>query len=344
MIKIKEFIYKAKVYRSMAEEYNCKLIEKLFKWIFNNFHVPFDVLSIAFAFLVYFSFVGADGPSTEAYKHLTIIIQSILIAFQVWFIQNLLNSMKETFGNDLNNQIRQRFASWKYCIQYFIMFVGVIGFFAYRDYIISEVNFSFGLLWEFSMLYLMVTILWIFFNISWALDKIRNDFNNVQNILEVDKIVWLIQIKKFILNSTIYYIICITLIILASNVYFLDPIYKWKGYSQIIFIVILFLVGVRFFFNGTNKIEQISKFNIEDMYQREGQKLMDIIYESTINYKREEINNVLASLQSIEICRERIFLQGNKKSYDIGKIIEFIAVLSPPVISFLSLLKTLYVE
>ncbi len=80
--------------------------------------------------------------------------------------------------------------------------------------------------------------------------------------------------------------------------------------------------------------EEINKIN--ERYQREHQKLMDIVSEGNYEDKLEELNWVKSTMEILYIERERMLqLYDNSTGYDLKTIAQFIVSIIPPLLAFL---------
>ena len=347
----------------MPDEYNW--IEKLFKKI----PIPYPVVSLIFASIIYlifkfFSYKVVFFP-WDFFHQLSVMTLSIQIAFQLAGIQYLLNNMKGTFRDlkwspkngesivDLYVSFENRFCKshWFYVIvmsviipKIIIELIRILG--GGRTYYIVNKTMLYLLLDIYNsfvvylMLFLLATILWIIYNISWFLNEIGSDpYRNLVeiDIFSIDKIGGLKALRSLVLKVLTIYFISITLAI----IYYISPS-SIISYTTFFFIVLL-LVGISFFLMGIRTIRKLLRDKVEDeinkineRYQREHQKLMDIISEGNYKDKLEELNWVKSTMETLRIERERMLqLYKYSKGYDLKTITQFVVSIIPPLLAFL---------
>ena len=339
-------------------------IEKQFKKI----PVPYPIISIiagSVTYLIYLFFsTKVDFFPWEKYHNLEIAALSILIAFQLAGIQNILNDMKKTFVNlksthkkdesfdKLYDELKDRFCS---SYRYYLLVAGVIVPFIIIDildilsgktfYMQEPTVWSFLLdiynnVMSYFMLYLLAIILWIVFNIAWMLNKIGNNHYRrliKLDILCVDKIGGLKPLRNLTLKTLTFYFVCITLAIIA----YVSPfsILSYESY----FLILLLIVGLGFFIMGIRTIRKVLKGRIEDeinkineRYQRHHQRLMDIDLEENYKDKEGELNVESTLLETLYKERERTLqFYRNARGYDSITIIKFVCSFILPLVAFL---------
>lgn len=349
----------------MPNEYNQIWIEKIFKKI----PIPYPILSLFIAVIIYSVYWFF---STKIYyfpwdfvDRLVVSALAILIALQLVGIQYVLNKIKRKFIGlllfpnnvksigDLYTEFENRFyRSYWYYVLVALVIVPFIIFFIQnilqggKTYYTSEPT-AWSFLCDiynnvvgFSMLYLLAIILWIIFNIAWTFIDIGSDrYRHLIeiNIFNIDKIGGLKPLRNFILLFLAYYFICITLAIIS----YISPerIFSYESF----FLIILLILGVCFFLLGLRTIQKIVKGKIEfeidkisERYQKEHQRLMEILSEENYEDKEKELNLVSRAMEILNDERERrIQLYDKAKGYDFITVIQFASSFIPPLIAFL---------
>lgn len=319
----------------------------------------YDIVSILFAYIIFIFYVISDYsfygkyPWKFSLEHqLSVILVSIVIAFQIWGRHYLLENIKEIFKNVSVGIIKKD--SW------IIVLYGIC--FLLRDFYYIYINYNSGFslflslveaAWEIVFYSLLISILCIFFNTAKEIDTIVMNYS--ERKLEDFEISNLKQIKQLIWKATIYYFSLVTIIIIMSNFLFLTfsrttQNITMRGYTQVHFIAILFLIGMLFYIKGMNKIQKIFKRilenetnNITKLNELEYQKLEEVIFKGTDMNRYKYINEVSIALQNFDILRGRILqLQAQEGRYSLRNIIELIGILSASLISFYTLLNIIY--
>lgn len=185
---------------------------------------------------------------------------------------------------------------------------------------------------------LLGIILWIIFNISLVLGDLREDLYKSQikvDIYNVDKIGGLKPLFNFILNVSIYYFICITLMI-ASKINPVTP-----APLEITFLIVLLFIGLSFFFWGrtvvqnifTQKIQvELHKINLE--YEVQRKELISLLSQKKDPKSQEELTFVLRYIELLNKERDGL-MQLKTNVIDIYNLILFISsVLSTLVVIF----------
>ena len=349
----------------MLDEHSWIWVEKLFKKI----SVPYPIVSIIAGGIIYliywlFSTKVAFFP-WEEFHILEVATLSILIAFQLAGIQNILNDMKKTFrdlksyhkiGVNFDNlyiTLKHRFSSsyWYYLLvaAVIVPFIiinmldilrGGVTFYIVEPTVWSFLLDTYNSVIGYLMLFLLAIILWIIFNIAWMINEIGNDpYRGLIkiDILSVDQIGGLKPLRNLILKTLTFYFVCITLAIMS----YISPfsILSYESY----FLIVLLIVGVCFFVVGLGTIRKLLKGRIEDeinkineKYQRHHQRLMDIDLEGNYKDKLEELNLVSTFLETVYIERERILqFYRNARGYDLVTIIKFVCSFILPLVAFL---------
>ena len=349
----------------MMDEDSWIWIEKQFKKI----PWPYPIISIiagSVTYLIYLFFsTKVVFLPWEKFHNLEVAALSILIAFQLAGIQNILNDMKKTFGNlefnpkndvsfdELYDKLKDRFCS---SYRYYLLVAAVIVPFIIIDildilsggvtfYMVEPTVWSFLLdiyntVMGYLMLYLLAIILWIVFNIAWMLNKIGNNHYRrliKLDILCVDKIGGLKPLRNLTLKTLTFYFVCITLAIIA----YVSPfsILSYESY----FLILLLIVGLGFFIMGIRTIRKVLKGRIEDeinkineRYQRHHQRLMDIDLEENYKDKEGELNVESTLLETLYKERERTLqFYRNARGYDSITIIKFVCSFILPLVAFL---------
>ena len=160
------------------------------------------------------------------------------------------------------------------------------------------------------VLYLMATILWIIFNISWVLDEIGQESN--RNALRVDlyssdKVGGMKSLANLILHLSIYQFIAISLAMIS----FVSP--EDSYYKEIIFFASLFIISAYFFFNGgyvLNKLLEAKRAEeidlINQQYHKMNELLINIINNQDITNKNEMLDQVSKSKELLIAEREAL--------------------------------------
>ena len=286
------------------------------------------------------------------YTHIVVISVCILVAYGPAGIQYFLNNMRYVFGNlepvpkyeenilDLNHQLEVKFTKSK--IYSVILIIVIIPFIAI-DPIRGECNLysmcEGATIWNILLdifnyaitlliLYSMATILWIIFNISWALNEIEGgSYRHVIKIdlFNVDKVGGLRPIKNLILKLVVYQFVTVSLGILS----FVTP--NEIIYHEIIFLTMLFSITIYFFFKGLYVISKLlndkqerETDTINELYQQQHQRLQNIISEEVYWDKEEKLDTILTSMEFLQDERERV-LNASKRAYDFKVIFTFIS-------------------
>jgi hypothetical protein len=347
----------------MKDEYSW--IEKLFK----KFPVPYPIVSLIIGGMVYliFKFFITKVVSFpwDFFTRLAVSTLSIQIAFQLAGIQYLLNNMKSTFrqlkwfnksGENIDDfyvRLENRFyrSHLFYAIvasvivpKIILELIRILG--GGPTYYIADKT-AMNLLLDiynyfivYLMLFLLAFILWIIYNIAWALNEIGSDrykYLIKLDIYIVDKIGGLKAVRSLVLKVLTIYFISITLAI----IYYISPI-SIISYTSFFFILLL-IIGICFFLMELRTIRKLLRDRIEDEinkinegYQREHQKLMDIVTGGNYNDKLEELSWVKSTMETLHNERERMVqLYDNSKGYDLTTIVQFIGSIIPPLIAFI---------
>jgi hypothetical protein len=356
----------------MPDEYNW--IEKLFR----KFSMPYPIVSLIIAGMVYLTFKVFITKVVffpwDFYTRLAISALSIQIAFQLAGIQYLINSMKSTFKelkwyiksgenvDNLNVRLEHRFyrSHLFYAIVAFVIvpkiiieLIRILG--GGQTYYIADKT-ALNLLFDiynyfivYLMLFLLAIILWIIYNISWALNEIgSNPYKYLIkiDIFSVDKIGGLKALRSLVLKVLTIYFISITLAI----IYYISPL-SIISYTTFFFIILL-LVGIGFFLMELRTLRKLLRDSIEveinkinERYQREYQKLMDIVSAGNYKDKLEELSWVKSTMETLHIERERLLqLYDSSKGYDLTTIVQFIGSIIPPLIAFFEKLFNFGIE
>lgn len=123
-----------------------------------------------------------------------------------------------------------------------------------------------------------------------------------------------------------------------------------RFYLNIFLFVILLLGGIIFYKNGVYKIQRNVRSIIEneisdivELYQKEYDKLKDIISNGNVNSRNKELNNVSNALKNIEILRkQKLQLLGYDTNFSLITIIKYLSILVPTLVSFYEYFKIFF--
>jgi hypothetical protein len=349
----------------MPEEYSWIWVERIFKKI----PVPYPIVSMITAGIIFLIFVFFSTKvryfNLEFFHLLAVSTLSILIPYQLAGIQYLLNNIKRIFNDlklhpkskisidDAYVNFKHRFTNSNW---YYVIVASVIVPFTMTElirilqggrifYFVEPTVWSFLLdIYNYAtgyfMLFLLAIILWIILNIVWVLNEIGSDSYRYLikiNIFSIDKIGGLSPLRNFILKTTIYYIICVTLAI----IYYINPFSNFSYES--FFLIILLLVSIIFFLIGLGTIRKLFRDRIDDevnkineRYLKQHQRLMDIISKGNYKDRGEELNWVKTTIEALRTEREQILLlYTSSRGYDFMTVVKFVSSSIFPVVAYL---------
>jgi len=324
---------------SKARDWNW--IEKTFKRI----PVPYPLISFILFIISSLAFIFLlDKHGEEVKCYLPMLVPAcFLVAYELAGVQYFLNKIRFLFGSletvpgcedkviNMNYHLKEKFTKSK--LYYIILFL-VIAPFGFDIELFSGNNATFwsilldilSLSITLLILYSMAIILWIIFNISWALSEIERSYKHFINIdlFNIDKLGGLRPIRNLILNLVVFQFVAISLGIIA----FINP--NAPRYPECIYLIILFLITLNFFFRGWYVIHNILKVKMErdigtinELYQQQHQRLQDIISGNDYWDKEEKLDRILTSTKFLQDEREQV-LHASRRVYDFKAIFTFV--------------------
>ena len=334
--------------------------------IFKKIPLPYPMISMIFTGIICLIFIffsiKVEQFSLNLINQLKLSALSFLIGFQLAGIQYSLNYIKKTLIqlkyiskdeltiNDLGVNLEKRIRNSNY---FYIVAGLMIGPFIIIDLAVSQQKLFYydeRTVWSFFLdifnhltgyllIFLLAIILWIILNIALTISEVGRNLYKQHikiDIFNVDKICELIRLRNLVLNVLIFYFICITLAIISYIS--LDRSFRYESF----FLLVLLLIGVSFFFIGLGIIRKIIRSRIEkdlikinEEYQRQHQRFMDIISKKNSEEKDEMLNSVASLLEVLYAERELILkLRNNVKRYDLITIAKFVGSFIPPLIAF----------
>lgn len=177
--------------------------------------------------------------------------------------------------------------------------------------------------------YLLGIILWIIFNVSLILGDLGRDPFKKQidvDVYNVDKIGGLKPIFNFILKISIYYFICMTIMISS----YINPITPVP--LEMIFLLILLFIGLSFFIWGKTVVQniftqriQIELLDINRECNKQERELRSLLLSEKRDLKaQEELTFISNSIELLNKERDRL-LQLKTSVIDVHNLILFIS-------------------
>jgi hypothetical protein len=300
---------------------------------------------------------------------------SLLIPFELLFIINILYKMKPAFRNinisindDTNKteenhiyiNLKNTFGSQKYySVVYAVVVLPFVIISLIRVHSMGCKNvflycMSMNSIWNlivdiyrsslsFIAISLLATIFWIIINIFLSVREMDKEFvsNELQlDLIHADKLGGLSSIKNLILKGTILYSICISIAIMS---YFrpIDP-FSYRGihfYYEIIYLIILFLLGFIFLVLGLKTLKRVIKSNIKkelgkisDRFERLHLRFLDLASKDKEADKNDELSWISTALDALSDERDRL-LAINSEVYDIKTFSIWLTSIALPAIS-----------
>ena len=184
------------------------------------------------------------------------------------------------------------------------------------------------------MLLLLAVNVWIVFNISSSLNKIKHTYPDIHlkiNLYDSDHIGGLSQIRNFITNYLVYYFICISLAIIS----YFNPFNQFGSYYTII-LASLLLLGLYLFFIGIKFISVILNNRVK--------YVTDIVNKQQEDYRNKFMNfdfengctrdMACTSILLINTYNERQLIDTiNKQGYDFTTFVYLVGSLISPILS-----------
>jgi hypothetical protein len=330
--------------------------------------IPYPVLFLFFGFLIFIAylFLGRmlewEWPSDDK---ISFMQTGFLIAYQLSGIQYLLDNFRKILSDlgllssdiddDFCTAVVSRFTGK---LWYFILLGVVILPFYLADWISSDYTLkenytlmeqfmpaylqdpSFWIgaldiyqdLVGFLTLFLLGHILWVIFNIVWALRSASLNIIGLSSDASIFSIhMKLRPIKNSLLGILFYYFICISLLILNLGL---------AGYLfEKVTLLALLLAGLIFFFVGYQSLNEIVKHQIDfemdqiNMKSMEyTKKLLAIDSNGDYDLKIQETNFISSMLEVLQKQRASL-REANIKVYDLRSIISIIGAFILPILT-----------
>jgi hypothetical protein len=342
-------------------------VEKLSSWI----PIPFSLFSISLGIVIYFAFflfsikVGRFFP-WDIYSSTIALAMGLTIAYQLSGVNYLIKDIRKTFkdlnklfegsGEDFYAALKGRFsASKSYYILVALVIIPFIVTEAWRIWIGEEYPYIFWdmNIWTISldifnyfvhyfMLYMLAYILWMVFNLSLSLNEIGSSsfaYPLKMGMFSVDKVNRLRPLSNLALKISVYYFICVTLIMISC----INPS-TFTPY-EIIFLTVLLAVGFVFFFISLRSIRRILnkrvQFELNEINRKREEQLgnlMNVASDGSYQGKKEEIECISTMLDTLYNEKERI-MQASRRGYDFTVIGTFITSSLLPLITLLEKLQ-----
>jgi len=180
--------------------------------------------------------------------------------------------------------------------------------------------------------YLLGVILWIILSVSQILrDLSTNPFENQINvdIFHVDKAGGLRPLLDFVTKASIYYLICVAIII-SFNFSPLTLSHLTPFPPEIIFLLVLLFIGIGFFLLGRTIVQSIftqkiqsELDNINHEYKIQKLELSSLISQERDSKAQEELTFISDYIELLNNERDRL-LQIKTNVVDIATLIPFI--------------------
>jgi hypothetical protein len=330
--------------------------------------IPYPIIFLIFGFIIFIAylFLGRmlewEWPPNEK---MSFMQTGFLIAYQLSGIQYLLDNFRKILSDlsllssdiddDFCTAVEGRFTG---SLWYFILLAVVILPFYLADWISSDYTLkeNYTLLEQFMpaylqdpsfwigaldiyqdligllILFLLGYILWVIFNIAWALRSASFTIIGLSSDASIFSIhTKLGPIKNSLLGILFYYFICISLLILNLGL---------AGYLfEKVTLLALLLAGLIFFFAGYQSLNEIVKHQIEfeidqiNMKSMEyTQKLLAIDSSGDYGPKIQETNFISSMLDVLRKQRDSL-REANTKVYDLRSIISIISAFILPILT-----------
>ncbi len=187
-------------------------------------------------------------------------------------------------------------------------------------------------------IFLLATVIWILLNIVRTLTTLSNAEHRrcvALDMLCIDRLGGLQQLRNYIVMSHVTYSIVIALLVLS---YFNPFSILYETYI----LLALYVLSFYYFISSIGSIKKILKGHIEDQierinekYSRQHRKLLSLISEENESGIEHEITLIKISLDTLYTERERLLsLHSQSKGYNPKTVIQFISSFILPVIAF----------
>jgi len=197
-------------------------------------------------------------------------------------------------------------------------------------------------------LYLLATILWMIFNISWSINLIASEnykHNLKLNFFKADKMGGIRPLKNLVSSLSVYYFISIVLFIMTWS--YPTP----RGPNVLPYestlLIIIWLIGVAFFIWSWYTIRKllIEKFeeevnHISDLCQNKTQQLSDVVSKDDPSEIEKHLNQISIALDVLYKERGRM-LELGARPMDFKTLFLF---LGSSLSSLISIIETLTSE
>lgn len=367
---------------------NRNLIERIFKYFPDYIPNVFAAYLISVIIIIIYAFfstkVGEFSLNTQ--NIVKILILSLLVAYQLLGIPYLLSNMRACTRNmkiyykettkfdEISNSFAAKFNDKKYVL-FTLLFVilFMINDISHLDFLLFSVRNG-GNVWSnlldifdisinYFMIILLANVIWIMLSISWFLCQIYKNANELlikDNIFRINKFGGMKNANNFIIRSTIYYFLCISLVISyyivpsdpRSGLEIYSGFLKINDISNILdiksafFVIVLYSIGLNVFFMGyrtMTTIRQILDSRIEDEISNinnlcliHHSKLINVANDQNYSSYECEMDQVSSTLDNLYKERERL-LFSYKEEYGLITLIKI-------SIAFIIPLITLYLK
>jgi hypothetical protein len=344
------------------EERSWNWIEKTSKKHQRQHYIASLILIFYLIILIYLIIINnVKCAQLNFFSYITILDMFILILFLFVGVQYFTYTMRETFRNleinseykgimiELYSKMEKNFTKSKtYYLLVFVILISYIfipppeksDFFYFHEPTVWSASIDIiDLAATLLVLYLMATILWIIFNISWVLDEIGQESNRGAIKIELyssDKVGGMKSLANLVLHMSIYQFIAISLAIIS----FVSP--EDSYYKEIIFFASLFIISTYFFFNGgyvLNKLLEVKRAEeinlINQQYHKINKLLIDIISNKDIANKMEMLDQISKSKELLRAERETL-LTASKITFNIKEnFVFFTSSLLPFIVAYI---------
>jgi len=321
--------------------------------------IPYWIQAALFGIIIFIIFyifsLRVEFFYLETYHLIEVSATCISIAFQLAGINYLLKDMKNAFQTiNRGEELEKTFSNTN--IYYLIILLVIMPFLALNAKGLVEASPAlFSVLeptiWSIAldvynyatvyfMLLLLATTLWIIFNVSIILNAINS--NSTRNFVKIDiyntdRIGGLSPLRSFILHTSFFYFLSISLAIAS----YINPfnIISHEG----LILLILLIVGFVFIYISFKSIRKILQKNI--YYKTKELDLKTKLSKDKLNHIAST-NNFSNKLE-IVLCHssllqfylnERIFIEKiNKNGYNLKTLIQILGLIQPPFIAIFTI-------
>ncbi len=336
--------------------------------LFRGAGIPYPIIFIVFGFLIFMGYLFLGRMIEWEWSpddKISFMQTGFLIAYQLSGIQYLLDNFRKILSDlrllrsDIDDDFLTAVVSRFTCSLWFFILLSVVIFpFYLADWISSDYTLkeNYTLMQQFMptylqdpslwigaldiyqdlvgflTLFLLGYILWVIFNIAWALRSAS--FNIIGRPSEVSIFsihTKLRPIKNSLLGILFYYFICISLLILNLGL---------AGYLfERVTLLALLLAGLIFFFVGYQSLNEIVEHQIDFEMDQINKKSMDytkkllaIDSNGDSGPKIQEINFISSMLEVLQTQRASL-KEANIKVYDLRSIISIISAFILPILT-----------